>query len=961
MAPRTPQVLRRFLPWDQPLLPQAAALLAGDWRGGGPLNLRDVLVIVPTRQSGRRLREALAALAARHGAAVFPPRVMLPESLLVPPGAGGIASRVESLLAWTEVCRTLPAGEFSAVIPHEPPERNFTWALGLARQLVQVQRTLAESGLRLADVAGRVEADFPELARWRELGALEARLDAVLAAWGRQDAPAARIHVATDPVLPDGVQRIILLAAPDPQPLALAALAALARRVPVEVVVYAAPAMADAFDEWGRPRSEAWAHRPLELSDFPSHVQLCANPAAEADRVAALVRGYDEPEAVLGLGVADPEVAGLLEQALGRAGLATFNPEGRPRRGDALFQLLGALAHLAREPSFAAVEAFARCPDLLSFLSARLGEEFSAARFLAAMDELHARHLPPTLAEAQRQAVVPHSGAGGTNLPSGLALIAGLADTLRAGDFPANVHAALAALFAHRRFNLAEPSEARTAESAAEWARLSREISEAGGRLTGWSPGEAWDLALPLYGESVRYEDKVAGAVELQGWLELLWDDAPHLVVAGLNDGRVPDAIVGDPFLPESLRARLGLKTNAARLARDAYVLQALAASRPVGSKARLDLLLAKASLTGEPLRPSRLLLQCADAELPDRVRLLFQTVEPVRSAPAWRRAWQLVPPVVAPPARLAVTGFRAWLECPFRFYLSRVLRLRAVDAAKTELDVFDFGTLCHGALEAMGREPALRDETNVTTLRDFLLSRLESAARDRFGRELTLPLVVQLESARQRLSRAAEVQAATRAEGWVIEHVERPFALPLGGLEVTGKIDRIDRHQATGVVRVLDYKTSDHPVPPPAAHLRPARREETAPEFARLTIGPRTFVWTDLQLPLYRRAAALDGTLAAGAGIDCAYFNLPKAVGETAIAPWADYLPSFDAAAKRCAEGIAAAILAGGFWPPNEHVAPERDDFAALFHHGAADSIAWPGPVVSGGGTGRPGQEAQS
>jgi ATP-dependent helicase/nuclease subunit B len=40
-------------------------------------------------------------------------------------------------------------------------------------------------------------------------------------------------------------------------------------------------------------------------------------------------------------------------------------------------------------------------------------------------------------------------------------------------------------------------------------------------------------------------------------------------VVAGLNDGLVPDAVVGDAFLPESLRERLGLKTNAARLARD--------------------------------------------------------------------------------------------------------------------------------------------------------------------------------------------------------------------------------------------------------------------------------------------------------------------------------------------------------------------------------------------------------
>jgi ATP-dependent helicase/nuclease subunit B len=38
----------------------------------------------------------------------------------------------------------------------------------------------------------------------------------------------------------------------------------------------------------------------------------------------------------------------------------------------------------------------------------------------------------------------------------------------------------------------------------------------------------------------------------------------------------------------------------------------------------------------------------------------------------------------------------------------------------------------------------------------------------------------------------------------------------------------------------------------------------------------------------------------------------------------------------------VAAAIRAGEFWPPNEHVRAEHDDFAALFHHGAAESVEW-------------------
>jgi ATP-dependent helicase/nuclease subunit B len=38
----------------------------------------------------------------------------------------------------------------------------------------------------------------------------------------------------------------------------------------------------------------------------------------------------------------------------------------------------------------------------------------------------------------------------------------------------------------------------------------------------------------------------------------------------------------------------------------------------------------------------------------------------------------------------------------------------------------------------------------------------------------------------------------------------------------------------------------------------------------------------------------------------------------------------------------VAAAIQAGRFWPPSETMREEDDEFATLFHHGAAASVAW-------------------
>jgi ATP-dependent helicase/nuclease subunit B len=214
----------------------------------------------------------------------------------------------------------------------------------------------------------------------------------------------------------------------------------------------------------------------------------------------------------------------------------------------------------------------------------------------------------------------------------------------------------------------------------------------------------------------------------------------------------------------------------------------------------------------------------------------------------------------------------------------------------------------------------------------------LERQVRARYGSNLALPLVIQLESARQRLSKAAGVEAAERLAGWVCEQVERKFTLEISGLVVSGKIDRIDRHTETGVVRVLDYKTSDVRATPPEAHLRSLRPGETPPEWAVFSGWGRPRVWSDLQLPLYRQALAAEFP----GGVTCGYFNLPKAAGETGIAVWHEYTRELETSAGRCADAACAAIRAGRFWPPNETVRPKFDDFASLFHHGVADSVAW-------------------
>lgn len=936
---------RHFLPWDRPLLPQAVEWLAGDWDGRGPLDLSHTLVVVPTRQSGRRLRESLAAHAATHGSAVFPPEVVTPDALVVrvreSADAQGLpASRLAALLAWVEVLRGADLEEFREVFPVDPPARDFTWAFGLADRLARLQATLGENDLTMDSVARIAGSAIPETARWEQLAALEQRFFQRLRAAGFRSpwAGAPGSDVPPGPV-PEGIERVVVLATVDPLAAAVRILAEWLAHLVVDVVVFAPPECAGEFDEWGRPVSAVWANRGLEFPDFESRTGLCADPADQASRLAALAESYAQrsatagampADAVVAFGIADAEIVPALESAAGRRRVAVFNPEGEARRNGALYHLLVALSDCAQQPGIEAVEAIARCPDFLASLGRQLGPGFSAARFLVDLDALRQRHLPADLAAAREHATGETAAA--------LAFVAELSEALSAQPFPEAASEVPGRLFAGRVLNPADEADAQLQDAATAWTGVVRDCAQAVRRFPGFEAKEWWRLALRVFGESRRSDEKPAGAIELQGWLELLFEDAPHLVVAGFNDGRVPEAVSEDAFLPESLRARLGLKTNAARLARDAYLLQALSKCR--GPRGRLDVLLGKTSLAGDPLRPSRLLLRCPDPELPRRIAFLFRAPELRESHLPWTRAWRVQPRVAAPPPQVAVTSLRAWLACPFRFYLRYVLRMEAVDATKSEMDALDFGSLCHGALEAMGRDAAMRQSTDPAVLREFLLAELNREAVKKFGAWQSLPLLIQMESARQRLAKVAELQAAERQSGWVIEAVERPFTVEFGGLTVKGKIDRIDRHEQTGAVRVLDYKTSDSAVNPATAHLRGTRDTGSRPAWSVVTVDDKARVWTDLQLPLYRQALAAEW----GDDIICGYVNLPKAVGQTTIALWDDYTIELQRSAMACAAGVCGAIAAGEFWPPNEGLRAEDDDFAALFHEGVAASVDWAG-----------------
>lgn len=404
------------------------------------------------------------------------------------------------------------------------------------------------------------------------------------------------------------------------------------------------------------------------------------------------------------------------------------------------------------------------------------------------------------------------------------------------------------------------------------------------------------------------------GSIELLGWLELALDDAPVLLVVGMNEGFVPESSAADPFLPNHLRQRLGLVDNRRRYARDALFLRQMLESRP-----EVRLIAGRRGAQGDPLVPSRLLFTGAPDEVAARILHFYGGEDPsdVSLVRPWIEAggqvrFQVPPPQVSDEvlSRLKVTAFRAYLSCPYRFYLAHILRLTTLQDSAQELDAAGFGSLAHDVLCAFGTS-ALKDSADPKAIQRFLVEALHEQVRSRYGAALRPAVTLQTRHLEQRFDHFAQWQADQRRQGWHILAVEAPLEHTLmvdqQPFVIEGRVDRIDRHEG-GTHRILDYKTPDVGKSPEQTH------QAKSPE------GP---VWTDLQLPLYQVMASGTGLTDPGAALG--YVNLSAEPGHSSMLRLAEWQPEELSGALDTAYSIIRSLRAKVFWPPRP--SPWADD----------------------------------
>lgn len=927
---------RVFLGWDRPFLG-----LAVEWMLNRGESLPGMLVVVPTAESGRRLREALA----EDAGALLSPRIATPGSLLkISPALGEVAPDWAEQVAWVEVLEGVTDWSAYAGVFPEAPAADGEWATGLAKEWVQLRHTLQENGLTLS-AAARCLRESVENERWDALARLEGRVERKLESWGYVSR--SRL-LATEFKLPGGISHIVLAGVTELPPLVERALLAWAQedaelacggalpaptakdahlidcdahRAPLQrlTVLLGAPQdEAHGFTESGRPLA-AWAERPLPWPQGATgSVRLVADPRQQAAEALRVIGEEGANSNEVAVAAADVQAGEELARALTRSGWPAFHPAAlQPTAGMARwFKIWG---EWLAEPTLAVLADLLTLPETGVLIGGRRAQK---AQCLSKMRE---GWMVMRSEDLQRRIVAEVFRSDADKAAAMEVLGAAVALEKRRARF---VRDNFAGALVEMLEALAHcgPSSAAMAASLSEWLGQAAPVI---GRVK--RDARFWlDLMLDEVAAAVPLPPS-GRVIDVHGWLDLYYEPGRHLVLCGMNEGHVPARSGNDPWLSEKARERLGLITDAMRAARDAFLFKTMVEARSDGG--RVDVICGKTGSGGETLLPSRLLLAAERSALPQRVATLFREIEPPEAGLRWHPDWPWSLRKVAAPTRISVTSITDYLACPLRYYLKHMLRMQQPEPGRVEWNNRDFGTVAHEVLERWGKDVEARELDQTAPLNAWLSAELDRVVAEWFGNRVPMAVRIQTESLRQRLTWLARIQACQRADGWQVVDVERKVELEVGEALVVAKIDRIDRHRDSGELRVIDYKTGQvdgvekahrskllastvvaaHLTDSPALHERPANGKVLE------------YRWMNLQLPMYALALVRrNETLPR----PC-YFRLGATEGDVGLHEWMDFSAEDLTAAQACAEWVVNNISKGVFGPAAEKV--NYDDYRVL------------------------------
>ncbi|MBL4889658.1 MAG: PD-(D/E)XK nuclease family protein [Candidatus Lindowbacteria bacterium] len=694
---------------------------------------------------------------------------------------------------------------------------------------------------------------------------------------------------------------LVLLGCADINAVVSAMIRNVAENSNVHILVHAPESESSSFDDIGAVIASAWIDRKIELGS--ADLQIVDRPD---DQVVAVLRSINTAspnsadEITIGLG--DEALGSRLSRLLAIKGVTARLPQGKKvlDSGPGLF--VSALRDFVGSRSMSAFAALVRHPDVERYL-----DEIHDCP--AALDN----YLSRTLQQNLDGEWIGKYGAEIKEIFDACSEIlpADASKKRELGEWAEVLLSSLQELYKDFSFNLDIPEHAETVraiEAILSVVQMLRDCGTAGLQALTKDGKADYGMTLALLLDELSGmalpEETFQESIECLGWLELQLDDAPQLIITAMNEGNIPSSRNEHIFLPDSMRRGLGLPCNRSRYARDVMTLTAILNSRP-----DVTLISGRRSSSEDPLTPSRLLLATRGKELAERVLEFYKaevesTGDPKSDWLGGDKSEFAIPlPIADPVDELRVTSFGDYLDCPYRFWLNKILKLRSSGEGEPELDPMGFGTLTHSVLEMYGNEE-IQKSVDPKEVAEFLNERLDQKLLSSYGKNPPPAVFIQIDLLKQRLDRLSLWLTDQVTQGWSIKEteleVEHVFMVDGEPFKVTGHIDRIDQHE-NGQWRILDYKTNEGAPTPRQNHKK--NKEE----------------WKDLQLPLYREISLLNNIVENPAAypLELGYVNIPRDLDNVGLT-LADWTDEEYTDALGVFEDVVRSLRSCEFWPLN-------------------------------------------
>jgi ATP-dependent helicase/nuclease subunit B len=286
------------------------------------------------------------------------------------------------------------------------------------------------------------------------------------------------------------------------------------------------------------------------------------------------------------------------------------------------------------------------------------------------------------------------------------------------------------------------------------------------------------------------------------------------VVLAGLDEGIWPKPPPPDPFLSRTMRAKLGLPSTDSRIGLSAHDFAQM-------SSAPVVVITRAGRRNDSPAIPSRWLWRLktlargalgkdqADAALQTKEnwRDRLRQAEPMRTFDVARVVPAPKPPVEARPIVFSATHIETWIRDPYRTYVERILRLRALDPLGGEPNVSERGTAIHAGAEIIGNWHVTRPEDAHEAMRAAMHTALVEAGFD------GLALRTQMVRLEPTIDWLAKNEIERLDAGWrpyIEQEGEYVVETDVGPLTIRAKSDRID--VKGDEVEIIDFKSGQPP-----------------------------------------------------------------------------------------------------------------------------------------------------